>query len=236
MTDTQSGLTNTTSLSNSAGYIGALISFLFGNTTQSSNGNITPTISPTINPDNYPTITLPPIITNAPTQNISLIIALVQNINTYCQGRLDQNNISCLDKFSVHPNAKFYLVNSVIAFRVEQCADFVKALEAMTNGVLIGTIDNAIRFFTDLKPPQYERHYRSEGNIQVGDIAFWDYDTYGHTGKVVSVDLTGKTFQVAEANWDGKLVNGVWVGLGGIRIGTKSLNSPNLMGWLRLKK
>ncbi|OGK37615.1 hypothetical protein A3F60_01810 [Candidatus Roizmanbacteria bacterium RIFCSPHIGHO2_12_FULL_39_8] len=227
--------TPTTATDNSTSFADALLSALFDD----NSGNLTSSITPTTDPNNYPTITLPPIVTNAPTQDISAVIAFVQNVQAYCGGRLDYKTViqdRCLDKFYVQPNAKFYFIASMDINGVAECTMGVKAWEAMTNGVLIGKVENAIKFFTDLKPPQYERHYKSEGNIQVGDIAFWDYDTYGHTGKVVSVDLTSKTFQVAEANWDGQLVNGIWVGLGGVRIGTKSLNSPNLMGWLRLKK
>lgn len=227
ITDTQSGLKNTTSLSNSAGYIGALISFLFGSTTQSLNGDITPTISPTISPNNYPALTLPPFVTNAPTQDISAIIAFVENVQKYCGGRIDYLNVNCLNNFYIQPNAKFYFVASIEIRGIEECAMAVKGWEAMTNGVLIGEVDNAIRFFTDRKPSQYERHYKAEGDIKIGDLAFWNNDTYGHTAKVIGVNPQNKSFTVAEANWDGK---------GGIRIHEKSLLNENLMGWLRFNK
>jgi hypothetical protein len=228
---TQSDLTNTTSPNNSTDYFGAFISFLFGNTTQSSNGAITPTISPTTDPNNYPTITLPPIVTNAPIQDISAVIAFVENVQKYCGGRIDYSNVSCLNNFYIQPNAKYYFVASVEIRGIEECAMAVKGWEAMTNGVLIGEVDNAIRFFTDRKPPQYERHYKSEGGIQIGDLAFWNNDTYGHTAKVIGVNPQNKTFTVAEANWDGK---------GGVRTSEKrlegGLDSEKLMGWLRYRK
>ncbi len=196
---------------------------LLGITTSTQN-----TAFPT--PGIYPTIGLPPIVTGVPNQDIAAVIALANNITTYCGGYLDGSNLNCLDQFTLHPNAKFYIVNSVHFYYWEQCVDFVKALIAMTTGIMVPSVGNAINMF--IYPPsgadyRFDRHLPSEGMPQPGDVAIWNYDTFGHAAFVVGNGDTAGTFKVTEANWDGK---------GGVRIHDKSISSAELMGFLRLVK
>ena len=59
--------------------------------------------------------------------------------------------------------------------------------------------------------------------IKINDLAIWDYDTWGHIAYVIQVN-SSNVFQVAEANFSSN---------GKVEITSKTVDSPNLIGWIR---
>ncbi len=177
-----------------------------------------------------------PTPTRVPNIDASDIYIFVQNVKTYCDGRLIKTNINCLNSFSLDPNLKSYLVNSVNNYGCAQCADTVKGIIAMTTGVMIGEVKSAINWWNN--PPvtsnyTFDKIKRGEGSPQFGDVAIWSYGVYGHAGFVTRYDTGGNTFEIVEANYDGSSFECK----GGIRISDKSAKTnTELMGWLRLRK
>lgn len=214
---------NQNTTSNPLDLLKELLSILFSfNPTSSSPPAGFPT--PTFEPN--PSITITPFITGLPNQSIQDVVQLVNNIGTYCQGRITLTNVSCLNNFSIQQNAKNILISSVIAYGVEQCGDWSKAMAAMINGDYWGEIGSAMELIHAPPPQGYRFIPKTIGGIQVGDFPVWTYDTYGHTAIVTQV-ISTTSFQLAEANYDSN---------GGVRLRTKTMTSDGsdqLAGWLR---
>lgn len=186
--------------------------------------NSNPTSTPS--PPNSLTNTPVPTISGSQNQGISAIIELVQNIQTYCGGKLIRDKINCLDQFSMNPTAKVYLKNYVTLNGEIHCAEWAKINAVMLGYSYWGVIGNAMNLKKAPPPNGYIFIPKSPDNIQVGDHPVLTYGDEGHTGTVTEV-LDNMNFKFAEANFDFN---------GGIRIKNFRMtqdNSDQLAGWIR---
>lgn len=162
--------------------------------------------------------------------NAALVVQRIQQQCTQAgnAGRVTANNSGCVDgtissslavsKWKQSANDYFYL----------QCVGFVYGMEGAVGGKNMYCSGNAKDFLSTCPATgQYItiQNTGSTSTMKVGDAVVWTGGTWGHIAFVSKI-YDSKTFQVAEANYDGA---------GSVRISNVTVDSPGLGGWLRSK-
>ena len=192
-----------------------------------------PTKTPIPTLPGSPTSTLPPGVPTPtdqpkPVGSAKKIIDLVKQIGNSCVGAIVRSdNISCVNNLVLPADVKSKVLNefqfSVFYNDFLQCVGFIRAATALVYGTALDKGGHAIDYATNV-PNGYRFIAKSTGaNIKVDDIAIWDSGVHGHIAYVVQV-YDNRNFQIAEAN---RVANGK------VNLTNTTIDSPNLIGWLR---
>lgn len=206
-----------------------------------------PTRTPTMTAQPSPTIAPPasnsspiPPVTSGPTnqpqptdvpssgEKAAEVMDLVNKIRQICPGGIISiSTLSCVNNL-ILPNNLSILVQSELKFSTIhntylQCVGFVRAATARMYGYPVNNGGNAIDFATRLPTGYRFIDGKLGARIRTNDLAIWNYDTYGHIAYVVEV-FSPSVFKVAEANLGTR---------GEVRLSITTIDSPNLIGWIR---
>lgn len=133
---------------------------------------------------------------------------LVDAIGTYCGGKVQIANESCLDNIpNLDPQVKSEILSSDRAVPGEpwlQCVGFVSAVLAGATGSPLRPIRNAF-LYGDSGANGFTFIPTGTGQMQPGDLVVWNaganFSSFGHIAVVIGVESDPNYFTVAQANY-----------------------------------
>ncbi|NTU72822.1 CHAP domain-containing protein [Candidatus Roizmanbacteria bacterium] len=161
------------------------------------------------------------------------VYGIVANIRNNCHGegvtgRVRDSNISCLNGTTNSSLAINKWKESASKYTYLQCVGFVYGIEAAISGVDMFCSGIGPAVFSTTCPQSgkftFIPYTSSTANLHVGDAVLWRYADVGHIAYVTKI-FDNNNFEVAEAN------NSPGV----VRMFNKTIDNPDIIGWVRLK-